>query len=81
VTEGGQRCFIEDVAPDTLIITQYKNPDFVSFGNAEFTGRGVKATILDPNKVVILTRGLENKVCMTYIVPRLNWHVPSSVSA
>jgi hypothetical protein len=38
VTEGQQRCFIEEVPADTLIVGKYKNPDFVPFGQANFNG-------------------------------------------
>jgi hypothetical protein len=38
VVEGQQRCFIEEVPGDTLIVGNYKNPDFVPFGTASFTG-------------------------------------------
>jgi len=38
VTEGVQRCFLEEVPGETLIVGHYKNPDFVPFGRADFTG-------------------------------------------
>ena len=38
ITDGQQRCFIEEVPAETLIVGTYKNPDFVPFGKPEFTG-------------------------------------------
>jgi len=38
VTEGQQRCFIEEVPADTLIVGKYKNPDFIPFGQPSFNG-------------------------------------------
>lgn len=38
VTDGQQRCFIEEVPAETLIVGTYKNPDFVPFGRPDFTG-------------------------------------------
>ena len=38
VTEGQQRCFVEEVPGDTLIVGTYKNPDFVPWGRDGFSG-------------------------------------------
>lgn len=38
LNEGDKRCFIEEVPPETLIVGNYKNPDFVPFGSPGFTG-------------------------------------------
>lgn len=38
VTEGSNRCFLEEVAAETQIVGKYKNPDFVTFGRTDFTG-------------------------------------------
>jgi hypothetical protein len=38
LAEGEARCFIEEVPPETLIVGNYKNPDFVPFGSTGFTG-------------------------------------------
>jgi len=37
VVEGQQRCFIEEVPADTLVIGKYKNPDFKPYGDPGFT--------------------------------------------
>jgi hypothetical protein len=38
ITDGQQRCFIEEVPAETLIVGTYKSPDFVPFGRTDFTG-------------------------------------------
>ena len=38
VTDGSQRCFIEEVPPETLIVGVYKSPDFKPYGDPEFSG-------------------------------------------
>lgn len=50
VTDGQQRCFIEEVPAETLIVGTYKNPDFVPFGRPDFTG----VVSFVPNKVARL---------------------------
>lgn len=37
VVEGQQRCFIEEVPADTLVISTYQNPDFKPYGDPGFT--------------------------------------------
>ena len=38
VDQSTPRCFLEEVPPETLIVGEYKNPDFVVFGSPGFTG-------------------------------------------
>jgi len=38
VAEGAQRCFIEEVPSDTLVVGTYSNPDFWPFGQPNFNG-------------------------------------------
>ena len=47
VSEGTQRCFIEEVPADTLVVGKYENPDFQPFGTPGFadTVRDASATI------------------------------------
>ena len=37
VVEGQQRCFIEEVPADTLVLSSYQNPDFKPYGDPGFT--------------------------------------------
>lgn len=61
VTDGTQRCFIEEVPSDTLIVGTYKNPDFAAFGTPGFMGVGVAVTVHDPNKETMLEKNLERE--------------------
>lgn len=38
VTEGQNKCFIEEVPGETLVMGTYKSPDFIEWGRPEFTG-------------------------------------------
>ena len=53
VEEGNQRCFIEDVPQDTLVLLKYSNPDFIPWGSEAFDGRSIKLTVADPNKRIV----------------------------
>lgn len=56
VTDGQQRCFIEEVPAETLIVGTYKNPDFVPFGRPDFTGVvSFVANGCSPARVAVLT--------------------------
>lgn len=56
VTEGQERCFIEEVPEETLVVGRYKSPDQVSAssgGSNENTAVVVK--VKNPNQEIVLT--------------------------
>lgn len=59
VSEGAERCFIEEVPAETLIVGTYSCPDVVPWGGAGFTGVGVGLTVLDPARNAVLAKALE----------------------
>lgn len=59
VTDGQQKCFIEEVPAETLIVGTYKNPDFVPYGRPDFNGVGLKLNVQDPANNMVLTKALD----------------------
>jgi p24 family protein alpha len=59
ITDGQQKCFIEEVPAETLIVGTYKNPDFVPFGRPDFTGVGIKLNVQDPANNIVMTKQLD----------------------
>ncbi len=59
VTEGAERCFIEEVPAETLIVGTYASPDVVPWGGAGFSGVGLTLAVHDPARNAVLTKALE----------------------
>lgn len=59
--ESTPRCFIEEVPPETLVVGAYKNPDFVPFGQPDFTGASILITVKDPKGAVVLRKHAEEE--------------------
>jgi hypothetical protein len=58
------------VPAETLVVGSYRNPDWVPFGAAAFTGVGLRVSVRDPASAPVLTRDLdtEGKFAMTTVV-------------
>ena len=56
VVQGSQRCFIEEMPGQTLLVATYKNPDFHPYGTAGFSETGVLIRVLDPAGTQVLSR-------------------------
>ena len=56
VQQGSQRCFIEEMPGQTLLVATYKNPDFKPFGDAGFTDTSIAIRVIDPSGAQMLSR-------------------------
>jgi hypothetical protein len=56
VQQGQQRCFIEEMPGQTLLVATYKNPDFKPFGTPGFSDTSVAIRVLDPAGAQVLAR-------------------------
>jgi hypothetical protein len=56
VTQGAQRCFLEEMPGQTLFLATYKNPDFKPWGTPEFSDTAVVIRVLDPSGGTVLSR-------------------------
>ena len=59
VSEGADRCFIEEVPAETLIVGTYSAPDIVPWGSPTWSGIGMTVAVLDPARNPVLTKVLE----------------------
>ena len=65
VSPENPRCFLEEVPAETLVVGEYKNPDFVVWGSPSFTGSGVKYEVKDPSGAIIKGSGCDGTVRCT----------------
>ena len=56
---NAERCFLEEVPADTLVVGNYKSPDVLPWGAPGWAGAGVGLRVLDPARNVVLTKALE----------------------
>jgi hypothetical protein len=56
VQQGQQRCFIEEMPGQTLLVATYKNSDFKPFGDAGFSDTSIVIRVLDPTGAQVLSR-------------------------
>ena len=56
VQQGSQRCFIEEMPGQTLLVATYKNPDFKPFGDSGFTDTSIAIRVIDPSGTQVLSR-------------------------
>eukprot|EP01138_Halocafeteria_seosinensis_P015548 gb/GECG01015866.1/.p1 GENE.gb/GECG01015866.1/~~gb/GECG01015866.1/.p1 ORF type:complete len:228 (+),score=34.82 gb/GECG01015866.1/:1-684(+) len=58
ITEGQQRCFLEDTAEETLIVARYENPDVKEWGEPGFTETGIRVVVTSPLGKLEMSRTL-----------------------
>lgn len=70
VVEGQNRCFLEEVPAETLIVGSYRSPDVVRFGSPGFTGVGLRVSVAEPSGAPVLSKELdaEGKFALTTAV-------------
>ena len=54
-----ERCFLEEVPAETLIVGNYKSPDVVPWGSPAWAGAGISLRVLDPARNPVLTKVLD----------------------